>query len=340
MTATNFRLNSLQLGTEFDGPIVPLEVPGVLGKGTDSALCILDGANRAPHRLSRMVRPVGLLGVKLAQPGSGIRITMRLLVDGISTGLWDRHMLRLRGEPIPDEEEYVPTDVTDRHRVVEISAQGRSRALAMLALRRSDDGIVRQQLSFEIDADEIGDSGLVMVGLEHPTHAPEWTRHNELEDSLVGVCVARMMVDPIESPVKPHVLTGRPGVEHTPIAAANPGFFVLNPASDGGPVDVSLAVRSAGGERLQGRRAKVKHPLRYSRELVEDRKAGSPTPAVVEVVDLQGATVLDTTVEESNGRHDFTVPAGAGPVFVRARKLIGSEATNVNWGVRVRRPKG
>ena len=192
---------------------------------------------------------------------------MRLLVDDISTGLWDRHMLRQRGEPIPDEEEYVPTDVTSRHRVVEVSAQGRSRALAMLALRRSDEGIVRQHLSFELPAEEIGDSGLVMIGLEHPAHAPEWTRQNELEDSLVGVCVARMVVEPLDKPVKPHVLTGRPGVEHTPIAAANPGFFVLNPASDGGPVDVSLAVRGAGGERLQGRRAKVKHPLRYSREL-------------------------------------------------------------------------
>ena len=336
---TNFRLNSLQLGTEFDGPIVPLEVPGTLGKGTDSALCILDGANRAPHRLSRIVRPVGLLGVKLAQPDQAIRVTMRLLVDGISTGLWDRHMLRQRGEPIPDEEEYVPTDVTSLHRMVEISAQGHSRALAMLALRPSDDGIVRQQLSFELAAEEIGDSGLVMIGLEHPAHAPEWTKQNELEDSLVGVCVARMVVEPLDKRVKPHVLTGRPGVEHTPIAAARPGFFVLNPAADGGPVDVSLAVRGAGGERLHGRRAKVKHPLRYSRELIEDRKAGTATPAVVEVADLRGDSVLDTTVEESNGRHQFTVPAGTGPVFVRARKLIGDEPTNVNWGVRVKTPK-
>jgi hypothetical protein len=335
----NFMLASLQLGTAFDAPIVPLDVPGSLGKGTDSALCILDGANRAPHRLSRMVRPVGLLGVKLRDPGRGVRITMRLLVDDISTTMWDRHLFRLQGEPMPEEEEYVPTDVSTRHRLVEVTAQGRSRGLAMLALRRTDEGTLRQHLSFELAADEIGDSGLVMVGLEHPRHAPEWSRVNELEDSLVGVCVARMSFDPLDERVRAHALTGRPGVEHTPISAANPGFFVVNPAADGGPIDLSIAVRGAGGEGLQGRRAKVKHPVRYARELAQDRKVGVSTPAEVEVADLQGNTVLETSVPESGGRHGFTVPAGTGPVFVRARKLVDDEPVSVNWGVRIKRKK-
>jgi hypothetical protein len=337
---TNFTLPSLQLGTAFDAPIVPLDVPGSLGKGTDSALCILDGANRAPHRLSRMVRPVGLLGVKLADPGIGVRITMRLLVDDISTTMWDRHMFRLEGEPMPEEEEYVPTDVSTRHRVVEVTAQGRSRGLAMLALRRVDEGIVRQHLSFELPADEIGESGLVMVGLERPRFGPDWSREQELDDSLVGVCVARMSVDPLDERVKAHVLTGRPGVEHTPIAAANPGFFVLNPAGDGGPIDLSIAVRGAGGERLRGRRAKVKHPVRYAREVAQDRKVVTSTPAEVEVVDLQGGAVLATTIPEEGGRHSFRVPGGTGPVFVRARKIIDDEPRSVNWGVRVKRKKG
>jgi hypothetical protein len=337
---TNFRLPSLQLGTAFDTPIVPLDVPGELSKGTDSALCIIDGANRAPRRLSRLVRPVGLLGVKLAEPRSAIRVTVRLLADDISTMMWDRHMFRLQGEPMPEEEEYVPSDVSTRHRLVEVTAQGRSRGLAMLALRHGDDGVVRQHVSFELQADEIGDSGLVMVGLEHPRHAPGWSLDHVLEDSLVGVCVARMMMDPLDERVKSHVLTGRPSVDHTPVVAANPGFFVVNPAADGGQVDLSIAVRGAGGERLQGRRAKVKHPVRYARELAQDRKAGSATPAAVEVVDLQGNTVLETTVPESGGRHDFTVPAGSGPVFVRARKVLDDEPTNVNWGVRIKRKKG
>ncbi len=339
-TGDIFRLPSLHLGTEFDGPIVPLDVPGTLGKGSDSALCILDGANRAPHRLSRMVRPVGLLGIKLAEPSAGVRITMRLLVDDLATSNWDRHMFALRGEPMPEDEEYVPTDVSQVHRMVEVTAQGRSRALAMLALRPNDEGVVRQHLSFELSAEEIGESGLVMLGFEHPAHAPAWALEHELEDSLVGVCIARMMVDPLEERVKPHAITGRPGVEHTPIAAANPGFFVVNPAADAGPVDVTLAVRGAGGERLLGRRAKAKHPLRAARELARDRKVGSSSPATVEVVDLQGETVLDQTVPESDGRHQFTVPAGSGPVFVRARKLVDDVPHNVNWGVKVKRRKG
>lgn len=336
----NFMLPSLQLGTDFDDPIVPLEVPGTLGKGSDSALCVVDGANRAPHRLARMVRPVGLLGVKLAEPATAVRITLRLLVDDISTTMWDRQRFRLQGEPMPDEEEYVPTDVSKVHRLVEVTAQGRSRALAMLALRRTDEGIVRQHLSFELPAEEIGDSGLVMVGFEHPRHAPGWARENELEDSLVGVCVARMHVDPLEERVKAHVITGRPGLEHTPIAAANPGFFVVNPAKDGGPVNLVIHPRGAGGERLLGRRAKVKHPLRAARELAADRRVESSGPAEIEVVDLQGETVLEQTVPESDGKHAFTIPAGTGPAYVRARKVVGDEPRNVNWGVKVKRRKG
>ncbi len=337
-TVENFRLPSLHLGTDFDAPIVPLEVPGVLGKGSDSALSIVDGASRAPRRLSRLVRPVGLLGVKLAEPRTSVRITLRLLVDEISTAMWDRHMLRLQGEPIPDEEEYVPSDVTDRHRLVEVTAQGRTRGLAMLALRRADeDGVVRQHLSFELAADEIGESGLVMVGLEHPRHAPAWSTERELEDSLVGLCVARMMVDPLEERVRPHALTGRPGVEHTPIAPANPGFFVVNPDAEGAPVRVRLTARGAGGERLEGRRAKVKHPLRAARELAEDRKVGVSAPVQVEAVDVQGRPVLETVVEESDGNYDVVLPGGSGPVFVRARKLIDERPTDVNWGVRTKR---
>ena len=78
----------------------------------------------------------------------------------------------------------------------------------------------------------------------------------------------------------------------------------------------------------------------HAREVVEDRRAESSAPALVEVVDLAGDTVLESTVGESGGRHAFTIPAGAGPCFVRARKLLGDVPTAVNWGVRVRSPKG
>ncbi len=330
----NFRLPSLHLGTRFDEPIVPLAVPGVLDRGSASALCILDGANRAPHRLTRLVRPVGLLGIKLAQPGVGVRVTMRLLADDLSTLMWDRHMLRTLGEPVPDDEEYVPSDVSTRHRLVEVTAQGRSRALAVLALRPSDDGTVRQQVSFVLGPEEIGESGLVMVGLENPGNAPEWSRRDELADSLVGACVARMFVDPLDEPVPAHVSTGRPGHGDNHVSAARPGFFVLNPPSEADAVSVSLEVRNAGGERLRGRRAKVKHPARFVRESVADHRIATAAPAVVEVVDLDGKTVLATEVAEDSGRHEFVVPAGAGPTFVRARKLVGGQPREVDWHVR------
>jgi len=337
----NFRLPSLQLGTSFDGPILPLEVPGILGKGSASALCILDGANRAPHRLSRLVRAVALLGIKLADPSAGVRITMRLLADDLATSMWDRHMLRLRGEPIPEDEEYVPSDVSTRHRMVEVTAQGRSRALAVLALRNNDDGTVRQHVSFELGADEIDESGLVMIGLESPAKAPGWARANELEDPLVGICVARIMIDPIDERVPAGHADADQGVEQTPIAAANPGFFVVNPSGEGGPTSVRIAARGAGGERLLGRRAKVKHPVRATRDFYQDRRVETSAPAVVEVVDLEGNTLLEREVpEDENGRHVFAVPGGAGPVFVRARKLLGGQPRHVNWGVKTRPASG
>lgn len=332
----NFRLPSLHLGTDFDDPILPLDVPGTLGRGSSSALCILDGANRAPHRLSRLVRPVGLLGVKLAETGVGVRVTLRLLADDLSTTMWDRHMLRQSGEPMPLQEEYVPSDVSTRHRLVEVTAQGRTRALAVLALRRSDDGTVRQHVSFELSAEEIGESGLVMVGLEDPANAPEWARRNQLEDGLVGTCVARMMVDHLDERVHAHVSTGRPSVHRTQLAAANPGFFVLNPDHDGGAVRVQLTARGSEGERLLGRRAKAKHPVRFVRQQLEERNVANSAPAAVEVVDLRGSTVLATEVAAQEGRYGFEVPAGVGPAFVRARKLIGGSPKQVNWSVKVR----
>ncbi len=336
--STNFRLPSLHLGTSFDIRIAPLEVPGLLERGTAPALCMLDGASRAPHRVSRLVRPTGMLGIKLANPAGGVRVRMRLLADDLATQMWDRHMYRLQGEPMPDDDEYVPSDVTTRHRLIEVTAQGRTRALAVLALRANDDGIVRQHVSFEIDAGEIGESGLVMIGLESPGHAPAWARAKELEHSLMGACVAKVWIDRLDEPVPARVSTGRPGVEQTAIAAASPGFFALNPAGDDSATMVRLAARGTDGGRLLGRRAKAKHPVRAARELYQDRRVETSSPAVVEVVDVKGETVLESKVPQNrDGLHEFVVPAGAGPVFVRARKLVGGRPRNVNWGVKARR---
>jgi len=237
-----------------------------------------------------------------------------------------------------EDDEYVPSDVSTRHRLIEVTAQGRTRALALLALRANDDGIVRQHVSFEIGVDEIGDSGLVMIGLESPGPAPAWARAKELEHSLMGVCVAKVWIDRLDEPVLARVSTGRPGVEQTAIAAASPGFFVLNPAGDNGPTTLRLAARGAGGGRLLGRRAKAKHPLRFARELYQDRRVDTSSPAAVEVVDVKGKTVLEREIAKGrNGLYEFVVPGGVGPVFVRARKLIGGRPRNVNWGVKARR---
>lgn len=329
----NYRLPSLHLGTAFDEPVVPLEVPGTMGHGSSKALYILDGANRAPRRLSRVVRPIGMLGVRLAEPRVGVRVTLRLLVDDRATMMWDRHM-RQRGEPKPEDEEYVVSDLSSRHRLVEVSAQGRTRALAVFALRPGDDGVVRQHVTFELSPEEIGDSGLVMVGLEDPAIAPDWTRQNQLEAGMVGICVARMTVDLLDERVRAQVSTGRPGAHRSAVAAANPGFFAVNPAHDDGPVVVELSVRDAEQDRLHGRRAKFKHPLRFAHQHLEDRRLHDSSAVAVEVVDLAGQSVLEAEVALADGRCAFELPAGTGPAFVRARKLLGGAPVPSNWGVR------
>ena len=127
-----------------------------------------------------------------------------------------------------------------RHRLVEVTAQGRSRALAMLALRRTDEGIVRQHLSFELPAEEVGDSGLVMVGLEHPRHAPEWSRRGRAR----GLTGRRLRRPDDGRPARGAGQGPRhhrpPGRGAHPDRRGEPGLLRASTRpSDGGPVDLS-----------------------------------------------------------------------------------------------------
>ncbi len=72
--------------------------------------------------------------------------------------------------------------------------------------------------------------------------------------------------------------------------------------------------------------------------LYQDRRVDTSSPALVEVVDVRGETLLESEVpQKRDGLHEFVVPAGVGPVFVRPRKLVGGRPRNVNWGVKARR---
>ena len=162
---------------------------------------------------------------------------------------------------------------------------------------------------------------------------------------MAGVCVARLALETLDGDkVKPHVSTGRPRVGKDSLAPVDPGFFVVDPSSDGGPAVLRLAPHGVGVgvDPLPGRRAKVRHPVRAARAGLLDWHASTRGPAAVEVVDLGGETVLEVeTPQGDDGTHEVSVPGGVGPVFVRARKLRGGGAPiPVDWTVRVRSARG
>ncbi len=312
----NYQISTLRLGTQFDQEIVPLTVPGVAHRGNNSALCILDGANRAPRRLSRLVRKVGLLGIKVANPGDGVRVTLTLIADEFSTVMWNS-VFR------PAEEDTILEDEFRHHRLVEISAQGRTRGVLMLAHRRPDTHGARQQLQFDVAASEIGESGLLMFGLEEPSNLPSWASADLLEESLTGVCVANVKVDPLEAaPVGPTVSTGRPRRQHRAVAPGRPGFLVVNRGAARGPLTVSLLPREELRKpRPRGRRALVKAPLLAVREWVRhaSHRDVLRQPVVVEAVGPDGKELVHRTVERSPGEpYRVEIPAGEGAVLLRA----------------------
>lgn len=309
----NFRLNSLHLGTDFDEPIEPLSIPAVARTGSEPALCILDGANRAPRRLSRAVRRVALLGLKVANPEDGVRVSVTFLVDSLSTRMWNRVHSENPDEPVIDDE-------FGRHRLIEVSAQGRSRGVLALAYRRADGNGVRQRLEFDLPSSEIGEAGLVMIGLEEPAFAPPWAREHLLEDGVVGLCVVNVKLEPLgERSVEPSISGGRPGDRFN--SPASPGFFVINRGGCRGPVEVTLEPRPSAGVAMErGRRGKLLRPLRTLRQrrlpgIGDGRTLGV---ADVEAVSVGGDPVLSTSVSAgADGAFTFRLPAGAEPVYVR-----------------------
>lgn len=331
-THHNFELPTLALSTEFDEPVEALAAPGGLVRG-HTALCVLDGANRGYHRLIRFVRPSGLAGVKLVLPDQDLRLTVRLVVDRLATSLWFRQQQRMAGITEFDEDD-IP-DLSDQHRLVEVSVQGRPRALALHASRASDpQWTVRQSLSMELRADDIDDSGLVVISFQQPEFVPPWLSDRLMVDSLVGMAVGVLKVEPLESPVRPFLSTGRPPMADHQVSPALPGGFVVNPS--GGPTHLRLWPSVGADRRLLGRRAKVKHPVRAARQVAGDRRLGTAQRAVVDAVTMTGETLLqEQAVDVRDDGFHVVLPEGSGPAYVRARLDVGGELLTPDWGLRI-----
>lgn len=308
----NYTLNSLHLGTEFDTKVQPLRIPALARLGNEPALSILDGANRAPKRLARLVKPVALLGLKV-DTDDGVRVTVALQCDRQSTAIWNRVYSK------PDEEPALE-DEFRHHRLVEVTAQGRSRGVVMLARRGPDKGPVVQRLTFDVQASEIGDSGLLMVGFEEPDGVPVWAggANGLLETSLVGVCVTSIKLEPIESyRIGPRLSGGRPTDGRVNVTR-QPGFFVVNPGPAGEPVRLTLVPRV----RLPRRRGRGAHLVARLKTLVGRGPSAAAVlqelpPVELEAVTASGESIFQGSVPRGRSGYVLDLPPVLEAVYVR-----------------------
>lgn len=333
----NFRLPTLRLGTEFDQPVIPLDLPATLERGSNRAMAILDGADRAPIRLSRMVRPVGLLGIKTSACSVPVRVRLSLLADELSSRMWDREQRRVtREEPkLDDAGQVIISDHRHQHRLVQVSAQGRPRALALLTWRPADGEFTRTTVEFEISAEDLGGSGLIMIDFGMPATQPDWAREGQLAGGVTGICVESIQLEAAGRPIPTHASTGRPKIAETQVIGRNPGYFVLNPGQ-GGAVRVRATPHWADDERLPGRRAKVKHPVRFAREWSADRRVSGLGGATVSVVDSAGTEVLRESMHRQGSAYSFELPAFEQPCYVQLHKRVGGGSPRlINWYLEV-----
>lgn len=308
----NYTLNSLHLGTEFDTKVQPLRIPALARLGNEPALSILDGANRAPRRLARLVKPVALLGLKV-DTEDGVRVTVALQCDLQTTIIWNRVYSK------PDEEPALENEFR-HHRLVEVTAQGRTRGVVMLARRASDTGPVVQRLTFDVRASEIGDAGLLMVGFEEPGSLPEWAggAHGLLETPLVGVCVTSIKLDPIDTDrIGPRLSGGRPTDGRVNVTR-RPGFFVVNPGPAGEPVRLTLVPRVRLPHQ-RGRGARLVNRLKNLAGRGASAAAARQElpPVEVEVVTASGESVFQGSVSGTRSGYVVDLPPVPETVYVR-----------------------
>jgi hypothetical protein len=268
-----FELPTLTLTTAYDVPQRPLPLGEAVDDGGHPSIVLLDGANRARRRVMRGNRPDPLVGLRLERPTGPVRVGVVLHLDGESWQRWASADGRHAGDP-------------SRHRLLTVTAQGIPRAVCLL-VPDPDTGATRQRVDLVLAPEELGPSGLMVLGLEDAEAPADWP--GALPRGSVGALIGRVVVEPLGAGIQPAVSTGRP---RPPSARAetsrDPGIFVINPGS--GHSTTELHLESA--ERA---------PLR------------------VRAVDSGGHTLMDEVLKP---RRDglLAVPLGAlsGPVLLRA----------------------
>lgn len=300
--AHNFHLPSLDLTSPFEDPAGELALPGVVAEGADPAVAVLTGAYRPPTSVCRFLHTEGLVGIQLGgELPPVLRVRLVLRTDWLTDKKWRERNQRivdaraLRGIATDD----VELEIEDRPRLVEVQAQGRVRAHALLRRDDEPDAWVRQRLAFDVRTDELDESGLLLIGVG-PTASTDG-----LPDPAVGVVVRRIKVEVPDGPLPGTVSTGRPGADGWAPYDVRAGYAVVNAPDEHTPVRVEVSRESAPAGRFAGRLAKRR-----------------PADLDVSGTDATGGAVALTDLRrDPAGSVSFEVPAGAGPVRVRVTEV-------------------
>lgn len=331
-----FELPSLHLTTEHDPPVVSLGVPGRVTRGSDPVLWLVDGAVRAPRRLSRLLRSDALLGLRLDPPTGPVRLRITMVADNLSTWLWQNRDDAHATPTLALSPDVAFEDVSRLHRLVEVRAQGKVRGVAVLALRPGDqDATTRYRLEFDLDPGEV-DDGLLLLDLLAPSVRPEALEAGLMEAGLIGVGIARVELFAPDEPLEVSLSTGRPRVESAANTLAETGAFLLNPGSKDGPATVELRRLTAPVPAF-GRRAMLRHPAAY----VRSRRPPPSGPLEVEVSELAGDVVVQQRLEP-NGELPmrFVVPSVSRPLFVSVAEHGDDQSAPSRWRVQVTGGRG
>ncbi|MCW2754398.1 MAG: hypothetical protein JWQ32_1809 [Marmoricola sp.] len=313
----NYDLVSLRLDTMFDDPAPVVELPAVIERANRDLLALMDGAENAPKRLLRILRPTALIGFHVDRPGEGVTVRLGLVVDERATQMWHRHISglwpSLRQEV--DESKLQTPDVSGRHRTLTISAQGVPMAVMVLGVRR-DLAATQDEVTFQVPAELLSAGDLVLIGIDSSPVGGDWGLASRMVDGAVGVAVTSVTVEPgLDDSFRAHVASGRHDARGAR-AMAETGYFVVNPGSGDSAVTVEVTEAARGG-----RRAALLRRLLPTKGDID-----------LEVRDLAGQAVPGVRI--APGRADL--PALKGPVQVRPRRA-GQAAAGArrDWAVRI-----
>jgi hypothetical protein len=303
VSARSYRLASLDLASPFDQAAGRLAIPADITDGFDPALSLVEGGYRQPTSICRFIHTTGLLVVQLDQrPRGALRVEILLRSDLIADERWDqRAERRAEGRAVRG----LPTDGLERaadrrHRLVAVSAQGRTRAYVLLALGEGEDAATRHRLTLEVEPAEFDESGLLLLGFDAARQGDSWAVTPGLPDPIVGIGVRRLGIVPAYRTAPVSVSTGLRAEDGWFRYEPRVGYAVVNPPTADAPVRVEIRRVHPGG-RIAGRLARM--------------RASAP---VLEAERIDGGTLtVEGPRSGSHGTFWFDLPAGTGPVRLR-----------------------